>query len=80
MSLEKENCSCPTLREGPRIVADRQTVTIRVAVILEGRAREATILVDPDAEFGQPATACAIRTRLSSARDKRGAAALCWVS
>ena len=74
VSLENENWSCPWPPEAGAQQVDEQTVVIRVVVGLEGTAEQATVLADPGHGFGEAAVACAMRTRFTPARDKRGAA------
>jgi protein TonB len=47
-------------------------VVIRVVAAADGRAASAELVSDPGHSFGAAAIACALRTRLSPARDAAG--------
>ena len=72
VSLESEHWSCPWPREADAEQIDEQTVVLRVFVDRTGAAATVTVLADPGHGFGPAAAACAMRTRFTPARDRRG--------
>jgi protein TonB len=72
VTLESEHWSCPWPPEADAQQIDEQTVVLRVVVEPDGVAEAATVLADPGHGFGPAAAACAMRTRFTPARNRRG--------
>jgi protein TonB len=72
VSLPNQNWSCPWPPEADAEKIDEVTVSIRVVVSVSGAVEAVTVLSDPGHGFGQAATACALRSRFTPARDREG--------
>lgn len=72
--LESQSWSCPWPAEAEHKALDAQTVIIRVIVDASGDTESAIVLHDPGHGFGAAAVSCAMRTRLTPARDRDGSA------
>jgi protein TonB len=72
VSLPEQSWSCPWPAEAEAERIDEQTVIIRVVVNADGFAASAEMLEDPGHGFGRAAVACALHTRFTPARDRKG--------
>ena len=74
VGLDEADWSCPWPRDAEEDELDEQVVVLRVLVRADGTAESAMLASDPGHGFGRAALACALSTRFSPARDRRGQA------
>jgi protein TonB len=72
VSLDQAAWNCPWPTEADARQVDQETVVIRVAVGVDGRADRVDVLQDPGFGFGPAARQCALSTRFGAARNPAG--------
>jgi protein TonB len=72
VSLDQAAWNCPWPSEADARQVDQETVVIRVAVGVDGRADRVDVLQDPGFGFGPAARQCALATRFGAARNPAG--------
>jgi protein TonB len=72
VSLDQAAWNCPWPAEADARQVDQETVVIRVAVGVDGRADRVDVLQDPGFGFGPAARQCALATRFGAARNPAG--------
>ncbi len=72
VSLDQAAWNCPWPAEADARQVDQETVVIRVAVGVDGRADRVDVLQDPGFGFGTAARQCALATRFGAARNPAG--------
>src|SRR5450631_3533555 len=72
VSLDQAAWNCPWPSEADARQVDQETVVIRVAVAVDGRADRVEVLQDPGSGFGTAARQCALATRFGAARNPAG--------
>jgi periplasmic protein TonB len=72
VSLDQAAWNCPWPAEADARQVDQETVVIRVAVGVDGRADRVDVLQDPGFGFGTAARQCALATRFGAARNPTG--------
>ena len=72
VSLDQAAWNCPWPSEADARQVDQETVVIRVAVGIDGRADRVDVLQDPGFGFGPAARQCALATRFGAARNPAG--------
>jgi len=72
VSLDQAAWNCPWPSEADARQVDQETVVIRVAVGVDGRADRVDVLQDPGFGFGPAARQCALTTRFGAARNPAG--------
>jgi protein TonB len=72
VELDGDEWQCPWPHEAELAEIDQQTVTLRVHVDPDGRARSVRLLADPGSGFGAAARACALQTRFTPALNRAG--------
>ncbi|HSY40576.1 MAG TPA: hypothetical protein VLA79_13640, partial [Polyangia bacterium] len=72
VTLDQAAWTCPWPAEADARQVDQETVVIRVAVGIDGRADRVDVLQDPGFGFGPAARQCALATRFGAARNPAG--------
>jgi protein TonB len=72
VSLDQAAWNCPWPAEADARQVDQETVVIRVAVGIDGRADRVDVLQDPGFGFVTAARQCALTTRFGAARNPAG--------